>query len=304
MLTTSQTGIMRQYLLGALPEAEQAALEEQFFADAEALGEIWAAEHQLVDAYVRGRLGRAEREQFEQYYLDSAPHRERVAVARMLLRAADAEAVSANEPEPQISAWAKFLTLLRGPQLAWGLAVAALLLIVAGGTKLLLERAQLRAQLATTQAQQQQRERELAAQIATTREQNERLAAALERLRQAEKPEQTEPKRSTIFSFLLTTSLLRGSGAPQPLIIPRDTEQVELRVRLETDDYAHYQVNLRTIEGVEIWNRRNLKARTGRLAIVVPASKLSAGDYILTLSGVKSDTVEEVNRYFFRVSNR
>lgn len=304
MLTTGQMGMMRRYLLGALPEAEQAALEERFFADAAALEEIWATEHQLVDDYVRGRLGRAEREQFEQYYLDSAPHRERVAVARMLLRAADAEAVSANEPERELSAWAKLLAMLRGPQLAWGLAVAALLLVVAGGTKLMTERAQLRVQLAAAQAQQQQRERELAAQIATTREQNERLAAELERLRQAEKPVTTEPKRSTVFSFLLTTSLLRGSSAPQPLIIPRDSEQVELRVRLEVDDYATYQAALRTVEGMEMLSRRNLKARAGRLAVIVPAAKLAAGDYILTLSGIKADTAEEVNRYFFRVSKR
>lgn len=304
MLTTSQTGTMRRYLLGALPETEQATLEERFFVEAEALDEIWAAEHQLIDDYVRGRLGRAERAQFEQYYLDSAPHRERVAVARMLLRAADAEALSANEAEQQTSIWAKFLALLRGPQLAWGLAVAALLLVIAGGTKLRLERAQLRAQLAATQTQQQQRERELAAQIAASREQNERLAAELERLRQTEKPVTPEPKRSTIFSFFLTTSLLRGSSAPQPLIIPRDTEQVELRVRLEADDYATYQAVLRTVEGVEILSRRNLKARAGRLAVVAPASKLAAGDYILTLAGVKADTAEEVNRYFFRVGKK
>jgi heme exporter protein D len=304
MLATGQAGTMRRYLLGALPEAEQATIEERFFADAEVLEEIRAVEHQLVDDYVRGRLGRAERAQFEQYYLDSAPHRERVAVARMLLRAADAEAVSANEPEPQISAWAKFLAMLRGPQLVWGLAAAALLLVVAGGTKLLIERAQLRAQLAATQAQQQQRERELAAQIAATRKQNEHLATELERLRQAEQPITKEPKRATIFSFLLTPSLLRGNSAPQPLTIPRDAEHVALRVRLEADDYATYQASLRTVEGVAIWSRRNLKARADRLAVVVPATKLAAGDYILTLSGVKADTTEEVNRYFFRVSKK
>src|SRR5438093_1182323 len=122
MLTESQEGLMRRYLLGELPEAEQATLEAQFFADAEQLEEIWALENQLVDDYVRGRLAHVERAQFEQYYLDSPRHREHVALARLLLRAADAEAVTANESERAPSRWAQFWALLRGPQLAWGLA--------------------------------------------------------------------------------------------------------------------------------------------------------------------------------------
>src|SRR5262252_4422512 len=87
--TTEQDERATRYLLGNLPESEEAAVEQEYFADPEKLEEVWAAENDLVDRYVRGRLSRGERELFEQNYLQSPKHRDRVAVARKLLEAAD-----------------------------------------------------------------------------------------------------------------------------------------------------------------------------------------------------------------------
>src|SRR5262249_29143702 len=78
-----------RYLLGDLPETEQTAVEQEYFVDQEKFEEVWATENDLVDGYVRGRLSRRERELFERNYLQSPKHRERVAVARKLLEAAD-----------------------------------------------------------------------------------------------------------------------------------------------------------------------------------------------------------------------
>ncbi|HEV2668794.1 MAG TPA: hypothetical protein VG324_28005, partial [Blastocatellia bacterium] len=94
---------MTRYLLGDLPEIEQTAVEQEYFADPEKFEEVWAAENDLVDRYVRGRLSRGERELFERNYLQSPKHRERVAVARKLLEAADrhvADCGRAIVPEP------------------------------------------------------------------------------------------------------------------------------------------------------------------------------------------------------------
>src|SRR5215813_2832325 len=87
--TTEQDERMTRYLLGDLPETEQTAVEQEYFADPEKLEEVWAAENDLVDRYVRGRLSRAERELFERNYLQSPKHRERVATGKKLLEAAD-----------------------------------------------------------------------------------------------------------------------------------------------------------------------------------------------------------------------
>ncbi len=299
----SQERLMRRYLLGELPESEQSALEEQYFSDSERLDEVWAVENQLVDDYARGRLSRKERQRFENHYLASPRHRERVAFARMLLEAADGESVT-----EMTSSWRDWLmATLRGSQLAWGLSLAALLLIVAGGAWFLNERSRLQDQLAALRSERaatRERERELADQIAAERRQNDQLAAELQQLRERRASETTRP---TTLSFLLTSSLMRGSGEPQSLTIPRDADQIELRMRLEANDYASYQAVIRTVEGAEVFSRRNIKRRAGRnvatVAIKAPTTILSAGDYILTLSGLNSiGAVEEVNRYFFRIS--
>ena len=46
---------MTRYLLGDLPEIEQTAVEQEYFADPEKFEEVWAVENDLVDRYVRGR---------------------------------------------------------------------------------------------------------------------------------------------------------------------------------------------------------------------------------------------------------
>jgi hypothetical protein len=74
----------RRYLLGELPEPARTAFEEAYFSDPDLMEEIWAAETDLVDAYVTDRLDGEERRLFESQYLTSPHRRERVAVARAL----------------------------------------------------------------------------------------------------------------------------------------------------------------------------------------------------------------------------
>src|SRR5215471_17152465 len=97
--TTEQNERMTRYLLGDLPENEQMAVEQEYFADPEKFEEVWAAESDLVDHYVRGRLPRGERELFERNYLQSPKHRDRVTLARKLLEAADRQAAESG-PAP------------------------------------------------------------------------------------------------------------------------------------------------------------------------------------------------------------
>lgn len=69
--------------------------------------------------------------------------------------------------------------------------------------------------------------------------------------------------------------------------IPRDADHVELRMRLEADDYPFYQAVIRAVDGGEVFSQRNIKPRaSATVAVKAPATKLPAGDYILTLSGV------------------
>ncbi|NOT61426.1 MAG: hypothetical protein HOP19_14505 [Acidobacteria bacterium] len=280
--------LARRYLLGQLTETKQEAFEAQYFTDAERLEEVREAETRLVDDYVRERLNRADRAQFERYYLDYPPHRERVALARHLLKAADAQAI---EPARTNSLWADFLEWFRTPQLVWGAALAALLLIVFFGLKARREREQWNAHVPAVTPSPLQSKSE------------DRLAAASPSIAPSPLPSATQPAQApSVFAFTLSAGLLRGNAKPQLLALPHGVSQIELRIPLEAGDYAQYKVRLRTVEGQAVWSRNRLKPRPHQLVVTVPAQKLPADDYLLTLSGLSDGAVEEVNRFFFRVS--
>jgi hypothetical protein len=90
MATDHDDERIRRYLLGALPEEECTALEEEYFAREDTLDGVWAAEHELIDDYLAARLTREERDRFDQHYLASPVHQQRVATARQLRTRAQA----------------------------------------------------------------------------------------------------------------------------------------------------------------------------------------------------------------------
>jgi hypothetical protein len=314
--TGTQENLFYRYLLGELPEAEQTALEEAFFADDEKFAQVWEAENDLVDRYVRGRLTRRERASFERHYLQSARHRERVAAARLLLQAADA---AAERPvTASASWWANLKEFFSAPSLAFGAALASVLLAL-GAVWLFSERTRLSnqvAQLNSERQAQQQRAQELARQtqaleqqLAAQRERDAQLDAELARLRaeqrrleaQSAAPGNTPP---TVLSFVLTP-FVRGEET-RALTIPRGAQQVRLQMKSESDDYPGYQASLSAVDGAQVWQGPARKARSATtVAVTVPASKLAAGDYFLTLTGRTADgATEEINRYYFRVSKK
>jgi hypothetical protein len=305
-----QTQMMRRYLLGALPESEQVALEQQFFADGEMLDHVWAVENELVDGYVRGQLSPAERQQFEQHYLASPGHRERVAFARTLLPMTNEPALRARSGEATESLWAKMLAMLRTPQFALSAALVVAVMLI-GGAWLMNERARWQQQLAQSQAERtskEQRARELESQIAQQHERNTQLSRELEELRRAAASASPSPSRSTVFSFLLLPSVRAGSEQ-QTLKLPPDATQVRLQTKIERRDYRRYQASVRAVDGGESWQAASVKAATAKdetlVSVLIPAAKLKRGDYILTLTGVDATgTAEEIDRYFLAVRNR
>ena len=294
------------HLLGALPEAEQTALEQELLADRDKFDEAWAVENDLVDRYVRDELPSAERVRFERHYLASPLHRERVAIAQALLAEIDEtpEAIPA-----QASWWQRWLDVLRMPQLAFGGAMAAALLLTASGALWLFsERSRLHDQLVQlrteSQADAQRRAQELAAQkqsletaISQERQRSQQLNAELERLRQVE---QAAPP--VLLSFLLTPATRDQNSAPPP-VIPRVKGGLQLLIELGGSKYAGYQIKLQTVEGRALFSppARATKDRAF-VAVTLPAARLVRGDYVVILSGRKANGgTAEIDRYFFRV---
>ncbi len=310
---------MTRYLLGDLPETEEAAVEQEYFADPEKLEEVWAAENDLVDRYLRGRLSRGERELFERNYLRSPKHRERVSVARKLIEAADWP-LEENSVTPQViesvSFWRNWRDRLTGalnkPKILMvSFAAAAILLLFGGSAWLLLERARLMQELGKTSAElseRQRREREIADQLAAEREQSGKLKSEIDRLQEtiAQKTTQTpdQPARPSIFSFFLAPLLAtRTEGASQQqFTISPDIDLVRLQMKIEPGDTRSFQVAIRMVGEAEVWNQRPIDPRSNAITVNVPANKLPLGDYILTLSAMTpTGEQEEINRYSFRV---
>ncbi len=303
------------YLLGDLPEAEALRLEQEFFADGEKFEQVWEIENRLVDTYVRGQLALNDQNLFEKNYLVSPVHRERVAFARTLIEVADT-GVKEEQAKPTRQAspsrWRSFLASFKGNSWRWAMA-AALLLLATGSMWLLSERARLREQVNQLQQQRAselQRAETFERQMLSEREQNDKLAAEVERLQEevqnTEKPAPPLPQndRPAIAAFFLSPKMLmRSGGEPQPLKLAKQAEVVLLRMTVEAPAIQNFQINVRTVEGTAVWSKTSIKARpqtdnSSSISISIPANRLATGDYILTLS---SGDGQEINRYFLRI---
>jgi hypothetical protein len=294
-----------RYLLGDLPETEQTAVEQEYFVDPEKFEDVWAAENDLVDRYVRGRLSRRERNLFERNYLQSPKHRERVAVSRKLLEAADRQVYESGRViVPAPSGLMEALKALITPRF---LAPAtAFLLLLSILSWMMIERSRLNEELGKAQARlsdQERREREIAGQLAAEREQGAQLKSRLDRVLEsiAQMPSLTPP---SILSFLLKPGgPTRTGGEPQQQItIPRETDLVKLQLKFEKGDSRRFQAAIRAVGGPPVWSQRSLKPGAGVITVTVPANKLPMNDYFLTLSATTpAGEPEEINRYTFRV---
>ena len=300
-----------RYLLGQLSEPEQAALEEKYFRDPQVFNEVLRVESELVDAYARGQLSTEMRKQFEGYYLKHPSRRDRVDFARALTTRIDEREASATRTESasSVSWWQRLFATIVGqrPRLRFSVALAAVLITVAGVWIFISLRRQ----------QQQQKE---AAQIETQRENQERREPEQTAQRQPTIAPPQIPQRSpspttnpthAVAFLTLVAGGVRGTdnGGTQTLIIRPETTQAQIVLKLRDDAYPHYRVSLQKIGGPEIFTQTNLRPRSTKaganFVFTVPASQLSSGDYALTLRGVAPDgEVDDLNKSLFRVEKR
>ena len=311
---------MRRYLLGELSESEQSALEEKYFTDPQIFNEILEIESELVDGYVRGQLANDVRERFEQSYMANPARSERVKFAAALAARLDQTrqpVTSRGRATLPGSWWQSLLASLRGqsPTLKFAMALVTLLVVLGGVWVFVESRRRQQSELARTQAAQeaeQRRERELTQPPADQRKQAEDLA--VERKSEGPSPEQMTQPTPTIssaprsVSLALTFGGVRGGDNSKipTLVIPPDATQARLLLNLKDNNYPSYHASLRTIAGVEIFSQRSVKpgrAKTGAsFVFTVPAQKLAAGDYVLTLRGNNPDgEVDDLSKSLFRI---
>jgi hypothetical protein len=312
----TQEELVHRYLLGDLQEEQEIAFEREYFADPEMMERVWEIENELVDLYVRNRLSGDDKIMFERNYLASPVHRERVAFAISLLERIDSRRGSGRVVTgtgPAISWWSAFMASLRGNFLLWA-AMAAVVLLSGLSIFLFSERARLHREIDQLKAEtvsHQQRTEELENEIAATREQSDKLANEIvrEESQTGASPTETPPRETrSVLSFVLSPMSMRSGGEAQRLRLSKATAAILLQMRVGQPGARVYQVDLRTVEGVKVWSRSSVKARpstndSSTVSVFIPAGKLAANDYILTLSATNgANETEEINRYFFRVS--
>src|SRR5262249_389344 len=112
-----------------------------------------------------------------------------------------------------------------------------------------------------------------------------------------------------ILSFVLLPGLVRDTGETTKLKIPAGTDQVQLELDLERDDYKIYSAQIRSDEDTEVWKKDSLKPRKsgGGRSIVIrfPAKLLTANSYRVILNGTADNgSLEKVGTYYFSVDQK
>jgi hypothetical protein len=274
---------MRQYLLGQAREEDRVALEDAYLADDGLFEELEAAETDLIDDYVRGRLTGADRAAFEARCLSSPRLRERVAFARQL-------AARISRSTSGLSWWERAWDAIRlRPVLIPAMATVALVLAVAVGWWTWHTEPGLGAP-GVRQAGGE----------APARPSADTSAAP--------GPAAVEPPPVRVLALTLVPGLVRAAGEVATLAIATDVRSVEMRLEHEGPVRSEYRAAIRTPEGKTTWEQARLRPAGPAKPVVVttvPAAALPAGDYIVTLSSAEPGRDPEVvAEYAVRVVRR
>ena len=292
------SSVITRYILGQLSQEERARLEEEYFANSDLFEEIVAAENDLIDAYVAGKLRGDDLLQFENHFLTTAERRERVAFARSLLKGKSAENPSRGSTLQTVPANWRFLSLF---SVGRAVAAAVILVLLASslwlavkGVRLGRELKEIRSSQARLEQQRQelqQKTAELEAQLA------QRQAPPTPRYR----PQTGEP----IIALTLSANMPRGHAKPNILPLSHEISSVVLMLETQSGPFVNYEIALETPEGTPVLRKKGLTSWAsvqGRLVEVqLPAYILQRGDYVIRLMDQRG---HEVDAYSFRVVTR
>jgi hypothetical protein len=214
-----------------------------------------------------------------------------VEFAKTFMRAASlpalAEIAMPGEARPEpVPWWRTVMVFWRAQSLLRRFALAASVVLVLGGSWLIVDTMRLRNQVEQLQAEEFQRD----------------VKAII-----------SAPPRDSL-AFALFPGRTRDIEGTNRFVIPQDADSVQLRLYLPavaarvSDPTSRYRAVVRTAKGNEVWSQDGLEAqRTGlrEEAIVIldlPTRILPEGDYIITLSRRSaSGDFKDVGSYQFSV---
>ncbi len=271
-----ESEVMKQYLLGMLPQESLTALEERLLRDSDFYEQLLITEDDLVDDYLADRLPGPERERFESYFMITPERLQKVRFGKALrLYVNLAEGVKASQENraPELSKglsaankrwWSRPGVVLWPPKLspvlAWSLIIIVCLGLIA---------------------------------VSWTVFRGPSFRAAVK------KPGQ---KSTTI---ALVSGSTRSEGVTQRISIPAGVDWVQLQLELKRNDYRTYKAELLDDTSVLAASgpmKPEVNGGRSVLNLGLPANVLKPGDYQVRISGISdNERIEVVDRYPFRV---
>lgn len=273
----------------------------------------YVEEHDLVEAYLAGRLSESDRDAFEAHYFDCETCLERLETANDFregmrqVAAEDIAQVSATHVRLGLLAAIAALSLRHRLALA-----GAFLLLVALPSLWLAQRNRgLQQQLAAASAGAEQQRATLEGRVQSLEQaraaDRRRLTEELSRERERRGREVTiQTPQVNVPLFLLAAV---RSGEPEgrepvnQIPLSSTTGSVILTAELATVDFPAYRASLHDAGGKEIWQAEGLHPDSrDTLVLLLPASMLRPGDYRLTIEGAQNGGARfTVAAYQFRV---
>lgn len=271
----------------------------------------YAAEHDVFEAYLAGRLSDDERDEFEAHYFDCEACLRQLETAedfragmRDVAAEGAREAVQAATAVAPVGLLAALALTSRRQRIAWG---SALLLLLAAPLLLIVLIAArnrgLESRLAQAPARAGARIAGLEARIRslgqTAESERRKLEAQLAQERQArfEAERASAPGAGAAPQInvpLFTLAAVRGGEAEREPVnripLAQAGGPLVLTLELATVDYPTYRAALRGAGGKSIWQAGGLRP-DGRdtLVLLLPKGMLHPGTYELTIEGTKPD---------------
>jgi hypothetical protein len=276
--------LLRDYLLGALTEDQQAQVEDRAFADEAYRDEIQAVEADLIDEYVRGELQPAEQRDFERMFQASPQRRGKIEVARSLARLTGEHA----EEEKSRQGIQTPISVFRGWTLRFRLAPAiAAIVCIAAVSWVVVDNRQKRSSLGVLQQETE----------------------GLRRQIHDERSRTPQPSLPPIASLVLLPNVSRSEFRTVSFVIEPGVLLARIEIQLEPpDEFPLYRAELRSAAGADVLIRSNVTASRGPSGLVVtievPTSALPSGRYELALKGLINRSASDIGYCYFSVQRK
>jgi hypothetical protein len=258
--------VLRQYLLGNLPEHEWEEIEQRLLREDDFASNIEVIEDEIIEDYLQGTLSAEERRAVETHFLCPPERRRKLWFARLL------RSHLQGQQQPAVKPIA--IPWFRRPAFSWAmsLATATLLITVVG---LGVYTANLSRSL-----QHEKDDRQMAqASLEQERKRVEKVQAQLLLLQQQTGGEQgaVAANQSVVLNLM---ELERGQSG-----VPELNQNVEVHIALVHGVRSSYEATLQSASISKIWSKAGLKPTGYQLVFTIPRNILPPGEYSLIIQG-------------------